>query len=163
MGTYGQRDLRQGSDYSLLENGRFHKWLWIQPWRRSRVLLLIREDREHIPGIGISRCKDILHKVCNPVCLKAGWLGKTHGRFKLPALQPHLYSVPSLLTIHCVDLLSGAVCQVLPQGLCVHLYSGFSAFFRLCPNTTANVSPPFSITSLHDKSSHWGAMQERLS
>lgn len=59
MGTYGQRDLRQGSDYSLLENGRrFHKWFWIQPWRRSRVLLLIREGREHIPGIGISRCKD---------------------------------------------------------------------------------------------------------
>lgn len=59
MGTYGQRDLRQGSDYSLLENGRrFQKWLWIQPWRRSRVLLLIREDREHIPSIGISRCKD---------------------------------------------------------------------------------------------------------
>ena len=38
----------------------------------------------------------------------------------------------------------------------------FSAFFRLCPNTTANVRPPFSITSLHDKSSHWGAMQEHL-
>ena len=59
MGTYGQRDLRQGSDYSLLENGRrFHKQFWIQPWRRSRVLLLIREDREHIPGIGISGFKD---------------------------------------------------------------------------------------------------------
>lgn len=64
----------------------------------SRILLLIREGKEHIPVIGISeyKGKDVL--VCGPACVKVGQLGQGDSGSKLPALQPHFYFVPFLLT-----------------------------------------------------------------
>lgn len=101
----------------------------------SRILLLIREGKEHIPDIGISGYKGKVVLVCGPACLKVGQLGQGDGGFKLPALQPNFYFVSFLLTIHCADLLSiTATHQVVPHGLCI------SSCTLLFPPFSSNVS-----------------------